>query len=154
MAEETLPLGQVASSGLVTFVGPKVENATEEGLLRLDYTMSDKMRFFLRSFISEYDDPGGQIKGNILAGVTGQRGWFYNEELSNTWLPTPSLVNTVNAAWTYLNVWDGSQALTKWVGHAGFCLSEIINVSDAPGCYLQAANGNFGVHGGGAERES
>lgn len=146
MTQEALPLGQVASSGLVTFVGPKVENSTNEGLLRLDYTMSDKMRFFLRSFISDYDDPGGQIKGNVLAGVTGQRGWFLNEEVSNTWLPTPSLVNTVNTAWTYLNVWDGSQALTK--SGTPFCLSEIINVSDAPGCYLQAANGNFGVHGG------
>lgn len=146
MADETLPLGQVASSGLVTFAGPKVEDATEEGLLRLDYTMSDKMRFFLRSFISEYDDPGGQTKGNILAGVTGQRGWFLNEEVSNTWLPTPSLVNTVNAAWTYLNVWDGSQVLTK--SGTPFCLSEIINVSDPPGCYMETANAQFSVSGG------
>jgi len=146
MVQETLPLGQVASDGSVTFAGPNVEEAQEEGLLRLDYTMSDKMRLFLRSFISEYDNPGGQVKGNILAGVTAQRGIFFNEELSNTWLVTPSLVNTVNVAWTYLNVWDGSQVLTK--SGTPFCLSEIINVSDAPGCYLQAANGNFGVNGG------
>lgn len=146
MAQETLPLGQVASSGLVTFSGPKVEETQNEGLLRLDYTMSDKMRFFLRSFIASYDYPGGQVPGNILAGVTGQRGMFFNEEVSNTWLPTPSMVNTVNAAWTYLNVWDGSQVLTK--SGAPFCLSQIINVSDPPGCYLETANAQFSVHGG------
>jgi len=146
MVQEALPLGQVASSGQVTFAGPKVKESQEEGLLRLDYTMSDKMRFFLRSFISHYDNPGGQVKGNVLAGVTSQRGIFFNEEVSNTWLPTASLVNTINAAWTYLNVWDGSQVLAK--SGEPFCLSQIINVSDAPGCYLQAANGNFSVNGG------
>ena len=146
MAQEALPLGQVASSGLVTFAGPEVKESQNEGLLRLDYTVSDKLRFFLRNFIADYDYPGGQVPGNILAGVTGQRGMFFNEEISNTWLPTPSMVNTVNAAWTYLNVWDGSQVLAK--SGTPFCLSQIINVSDAPGCYMQAANGNFGIHGG------
>ncbi len=146
MAQETLPLGQVASSGLVYFAGPQVRESQNEGLLRLDYTMSDKMRFFLRSFIAQYDNPGGQVPGNILAGVTGQRGMFFNEEVSNTWLPTPSMVNTVNVAWTYLNVWQGNQVLTK--SGTPFCLSQIINVADPDGCYLQAANAGFNVHGG------
>jgi hypothetical protein len=146
MVSEALPLGQAASSGLVTFSGPTISKSTEEGLLRLDYTMSDKMRFFLRSFISDYNFPGGQVPGNVLAGSTAERGWFLNEEISNTWLPTPTLVNTVYAAWTYLNVWDGSQVLTK--SGTPFCLSEIINVSDPPGCYLQAANAQFSVSGG------
>ncbi|WP_158615307.1 TonB-dependent receptor [Acidipila sp. EB88] len=141
IAQQALPLGQDPASGLVTFSGPTVDSSLNEGTARLDYTMSDKMRFFIRSFITNFDDPSVNVNGNILATAVANGGRFYNEEISNTWLPTPSLVNTVSAAWISLNVTDGSQVFTK--AGTPFCLSEYINVADPAGCFTMNLDANF-----------
>lgn len=141
IAEQALPLGQVPSSGLVTFSGPTVDSSLNEGTARLDYTMSDKMRFFVRSFITNFDDPSVNVPGNILATAVANGGRFYNEEISNTWLPTASLVNTISAAWISLNVTDGSQVFTK--SGSPFCLSKYINVADPAGCFTMNLDANF-----------
>ncbi|WP_216845208.1 TonB-dependent receptor [Granulicella sp. S156] len=141
IAEQALPLGQDPSTGLVTFSGPTVDSSLNEGTARLDYIMSDKMRFFARSFITNFNDPAVNVNGNILATAVANSGRFYNEEISNTWLPSATLVNTVSAAWISLNVGDGSQVFTK-AGNP-FCLSEYINVADPPGCFTMNLDANF-----------
>jgi hypothetical protein len=141
IAQDALPLGQDPATGLVTFSGPTVDSSLNEGTARLDYIMSDKMRFFVRSFITNFDDPPVNVNGNILATAVGNGGRFYNEEISNTWLPSANLVNTVSAAWISLNVTDGSQVFTK-AGNP-FCLSEYINVADPPGCFTMNLDANF-----------
>jgi hypothetical protein len=146
MVRDALPLGQVASTGEVTFPGPTIDESFEEGTARLDYTMSPKMRFFLRSFVQDFNSPAGVIPGNILATSGANSGLFFNEEISNTWIPTASLVNTVNASWVFLNVWAGNQQL----GADGkpFCLSEVSpGINDPSGCYMEGVGASFSSPG-------
>ena len=141
ITQQALPLGQDPKSGLVTFSGPTVDSTLNEGTGRLDYIMSDKMRFFARSFITNFNDPAVNVNGNILASAVGNGGRFYNEEISNTWLASPTLVNTLSAAWISLNATDGSQVFNK--SGTPFCLSEYINVADPPGCFTMNLDANF-----------
>jgi Carboxypeptidase regulatory-like domain len=135
IAETALPLGQVPSTGEVIFKGPTVDSSFNEGTARLDYNKSDRLRFFARNFIQEFDYPAANINGNILASGVANAGRFYNEVISNTWLVNQHLVNTVTAAWVNMNVTSGSQLLTN-TGQP-FCMSKYINVAEPPGCYLE-----------------
>ncbi len=141
ITEQALPLGQDPTSGLVTFSGPTVDSSLDEGTARLDYTLSDKLRFFARSFITDFDDPAVNVNGNILATAVANSGKFYNEEVSNTWLASPTVVNTLAAAWISLDVGDGSQVYTK--AGTPFCLSEYIHVADPAGCFTMNLDANF-----------
>jgi hypothetical protein len=144
IAEAALPLGQVPSTGEVIYKGPTVDSSFNEGTARLDFNMSDKLRFFARSFIQEFNYPAANIDGNILAAGVANAGRFYNEVISNTWLPTPRFVNTVTAAWVNMHVTSGSQVLTN-TGEP-FCMSKYINIAEPPGCYLEGfSTSGFGT---------
>jgi Carboxypeptidase regulatory-like domain len=144
IAESALPLGQTPSTGEVIFKGPTVDSSFNEGTLRLDYIMSPNLRFFARSFIQEFNYPGKNIPGNLLDAPLANAGKFHNEVISNTWLPSPSLVNVVSAAWVNMHVTSGNQLFTN-TGKP-FCLSSYINVADPPGCYVEGlSTGQWGI---------
>ncbi len=140
ITKAALPLGQVPSTGEVIFAGPTVDSGYNEGTARLDYTISDSQRLFVRSFIQQFNFPAANINGNILADQIAYAGKYYNEVISHTWLPKPSLVNVITAAWMSMYVTSGN-ALPTNTGQP-FCFSNYINVADPPGCYTEGFGTN------------
>jgi hypothetical protein len=143
IAHDMLPLGQIPSTGQVTFGGPPVITDTDEATARLDYTISDKQRVFVRSFIQDFNMPVAAVNGNGLSASDAQSGQYYNEIVSHTWLPTTSLVNVLTAAWIRLAVDNGNVLYTN--EGKPFCLSEYINIATA-GCYMQGPTVNNGFY--------
>ena len=144
ITKAALPLGQVPSTGQVTFSGPTVDSSFNEGTARLDYILSENQRIFARSFIQQFDYPAANINGNVLADSQANAGKYYNEVISHTWLPRPSIVNVIAAAWVNMYVTSGNQ-LTTNTGQP-FCLSHYINIADPPGCYVEGLSTNgFGT---------
>jgi hypothetical protein len=132
---KSLPLGQVASTGLVTYSNPAVRAKYDEGTGRLDYTINDKQRIFLRNFIYELDQPGASTPGNILTGVTGTEGKYLNEAIGHTWTISPTLLNSITVAYSSYDYNIGT--VVKNASGNQLCLSQFIAVNDPPGnCYI------------------
>ena len=144
IAHDMLPLGQDPATGQVTFGGPPVITDYNEGTARLDYTLSNSQRLFVRSFIQTFNMPVAAVKGNGLSASDAQSGQYYNEIVSHTWLPNPTFVNVLTAAWIRLAVDNGNVLYTN--SDQPFCLSNYINIATA-GCYMQgpSVNGGFSM---------
>lgn len=140
IATTALPLGQDPSTGEVTFRGPTVDSSYNEGTARLDYTISQSQRLFVRNFIQQFNYPAANIKGNMVADSLANAGKYYNEVVGHTWLPSTTVANTLTAAWINMYVTSGSQ-LPDINGDA-VCLSRYINVADPPGCFIEGLNAN------------
>ncbi len=134
LAETALPLGQVASSGQVNYVGAPLDYNYNEGTGRLDWDPSDSQRLSFRSFINFYDQPESATPGDILAVTPGKVGRYYNEALNHTWTLNPVTVNQLSLFWTEMFVSNGGTGLDNQ-GNA-FCLSKYINVQEK-GCYME-----------------
>ncbi|MBW4039874.1 MAG: TonB-dependent receptor, partial [Acidobacteria bacterium] len=143
------PLGQ-GTTGLTYYTSPAFINSLDEGTGRLDYDVTPTQRLFLRSFITSFVQPSGDVPGNILAmnnnynyDVSIQER-YYNETLGYTWTITPSTVNVLSAFWTEMNAKNGAPADTS--NGQPFCWSKYINVTELPGqCYVEG----FSVSGQG-----
>ena len=144
IAHDMLPLGQVPSTGQINFSGPPVITDYDEGTARLDYTISNTQRLFVRNFTQVFNMPVAAVKGNGLSASDAQSGQYYNEIVSHTWLPNPSFVNVLTAAWIRLAVDNGNLLYTN--SGQPFCLSNYINIATA-GCYMQgpSVNGGFSM---------
>jgi hypothetical protein len=127
----SLPLGQTPASGAVNFVGPKNISSYNEDTDRLDYVLSDKQKFALRSFVLFYNQPTADIPGNVLSLVAGNTGKYYNELLRHTWVPTPSMVNVLAMFWNREDGSHGGQALDA--SGQPICMSRYIAVASLPG---------------------
>ena len=144
IAHDMLPLGQDPATGQVTFGGPPVITDYDEGTARIDYTLSNSQRLFVRNFIQTFNMPVAAVPGNGLSAIDAQSGQYYNEIVSHTWLPNPTFVNVLTAAWIRLAVDNGNVLYTN-TGQP-FCLSNYINIATA-GCYMQgpSVNGGFSM---------
>ena len=145
IATTALPLGQTASNGLVNYTGPAAKYPYDEGTARIDYTINDKQRIYLRSFIQYYEQKGGNVKGNLLALADDEPGEYYNEVLGHTWAINPTTVNNLTLFYSQMDISDSQVALDK-SGQA-VCWSRYINVSEIPNhCYLEGigVNNAFG----------
>ncbi|MBB6143172.1 hypothetical protein HNQ77_001116 [Silvibacterium bohemicum] len=147
--QAALPLGQQAN-GLTYYTSPAFINQFDEGTARLDYDASSKQRISLRSFITSFIQPSGDVPGNLLAMNNNYNYDFaiqeryYNETLDHTWTISPSTVNVFSAFWTELDASNGAQADAK--DGTPFCWSKYINVTELPGqCYVEG----FSVGGNG-----
>jgi Carboxypeptidase regulatory-like domain len=147
---KSLPLGQVASSGLTNYIQPPQIIRQNENTSRLDYDINANQRLFLRSFLYNYTVPGATIPGNLLAGITGDFGTYLNLAAGHTWTISPSLVNSATLSWAELDYLTGTLE-TNATGQP-VCLSQYIAVSDPAGsCFLgglSAFDGNS-LYGGG-----
>jgi hypothetical protein len=147
---KSVPLGQVASTGLTNVSNPAAQESYNENTSRLDYTINDKQRVFVRSFLYNYNLPGATTPGNILVGVTGKNGTYLNLVVGHTWTITPTLLNSATASWAELNFSTGT--VEPDASGNPVCLSEYITVNDPAGsCYisgLSAFSGNV-LYGGG-----
>jgi hypothetical protein len=142
VAKTLFPQGQDPASGLVYYSTPKTVEIFHEGTGRLDYTINDRQRLALRSFIQYYSRPAAVTPGNALAAITSKDAKLFNEVLNHTWTISPTTVNALSLFWNQMNVATGAPTLDS----AGkqFCLSQITKVSDPAGaCYL----GTFSVTG-------
>ncbi len=147
--DKSLPLGQNPSNGMVTFANPAVHANYDEGTGRLDYTINDRQRVFVRNFIYELNQPGASTPGNILTGVTGTIGKYLNDAAGHTWTISPTLLNSITVAYSSYDYDIGT--VVKDASGNQLCLSQFINVVDPPGnCYINlAAEEGSNYYGGG-----
>jgi hypothetical protein len=144
-----VPLGQTPGSGAVNFIGPGTRTIYNEDTDRLDYSMSEKNRFALRSFILFFNQPTADVPGNVLSLVAGVTGKYYNEVLRHTWVPTSSIVNVLALFWNREDGGHGGQSLDA--SGQPYCISKYIAVSSLPGqCYLvgQSVTSGFSTPSG------
>jgi hypothetical protein len=136
IATTALPLGQVAATGQVNYVSPEQVLNFDEGTARIDYTLNDSQRLYLRDFTQWEEQPANSINGNLLAVQDAQQGRDYNIVLGHDWIINPSTVNEASIFWTELYV--TSYAVPKDKDGNAVCMSKYITVNELPGhCYLE-----------------
>jgi hypothetical protein len=145
IAETALPLG-VAANGSVSYTSAPTVNNYDEVTDRLDYTLSDKHRLMIRSYINYFVEPQSATNGNILSVVNGQRAEDYNAAFSHTWTINPSTVNVVSLFWTQIA--GHTHAVSPDINGQPVCLHRYINVVDAPFAGGQCFISGFSVSGG------
>lgn len=149
IAETALPPGQTASSGETNYATGGIKTTLDEGTGRLDYSLSDKQRLTLRTFIDSLSQPSGAVNGNILAAnnLNGQIMKYYNTILSHTWTLSPSWINIASAFWTQMTAHNS--AIVNDDKGDPVCLSRYIEVSEPAGsCYLEGLNVSNGFSTG------
>ena len=149
IATTALPLGLDAATGRVTFVGPSQKSTYDEGTARIDYTINDKQRIFLRSFTQYYLADGGSVKGNIAnnAFSDASPAEYYNVALGHTWMINASTVNNFSAYYSQMDINDTAQALDN--SGKDVCWSRYIAVNELPGhCDLEGLTVTNGVNSG------
>lgn len=133
--------------GTIFFSDPPSTTKYIENTDRIDWTINDKQRLFIRSYILYLTDVGGSVPGNLLALVDGQTGELYNETLGHTWMINDSTVNSFTAGWLQENTLAVQG--NKQKDGTNFCFSEYMKISDPAGeCYLtlyQFGNGSNGT---------
>jgi hypothetical protein len=129
MAKTALPAG-VAANGSVSYTAAPTVNNFDEDTDRLDYTLSDKQRLMIRSYIVGFVEPQSATKGNILSVVNGQKDWDYNEAFNHTWTINPSTVNVASLFWTQMS--GHTHAVSLDSSGTPVCLHRYINVVDSP----------------------
>lgn len=135
IATTTLPLGQDPATGQLNYIGPSTKTSYDEGTGRLDYTINDNQRIFLRSFTDILNIPNQNVNGNILASLSSTIGKDYNEAFGHTWIISPTAVNNLTLFWSEMFS-GGSDSPTDINGKA-VCLSRYIKINE-PGCSIEA----------------
>jgi hypothetical protein len=131
-----LPLGQNPGTGQVSFASPEQIQNYDEGTARIDYTLNDNHRFYLRSFTLWEEQPSSSTNGNLMAIQDAQQGRDYNIVLGHDWIINPSTVNQATVFWTEDYV--ASYAEPTDINGNRVCMSKYIAVNDIPGhCYLE-----------------
>ena len=132
-----IPVGN--ATGFVNFSFPPQVTTYNEVTARLDYTINDKQRIFVRSFTNSYNQQGQTNPNNILAGVLGSNGVFLSEVASHTWNITPTTLNTLAVGYISYDFHTGTPILNS--SGQPICLSQFINVADPPNeCYIEDLN--------------
>jgi Carboxypeptidase regulatory-like domain/TonB dependent receptor len=144
IADTALPLGQ-AANGAVLFTSAPTINNYNEVTDRLDYTLSDKHRLMVRSFINYFVEPQSATNGNILTVVNGQHAEDYNAAFNHTWTINPSTINVVSLFWTQIS--GHTHATSPDINGDDVCLHRYINVVDAPYAGGQCFISGFSVTG-------
>jgi hypothetical protein len=136
IAKTALPLGQVAATGQVDFISPEQIQNYDEGTARIDYTLTDNQRLYLRSFTDWEEQPASSVNGNLMAVQDAQQGRDYNIVLGHDWIINKSTVNAASIFWTEDYV--TSYAHPTDINGNDVCLSKYIAVNDIPGhCYME-----------------
>ena len=134
-----IPVGQNPATGQSNYVLPNQPTIFNEVTARLDYTLNDKHRLFVRSFQNNYNQQGETIPNNILAGVLGSNGVYLNEVINHTWTINASTLNTLAVGYVSYDFHTGTPV--KDSSGKPICLSRFINVADPPNaCYLEDFN--------------
>ncbi|MDW5267716.1 MULTISPECIES: TonB-dependent receptor [Acidobacteriaceae] len=139
-----LPVGQ-EPLGQVIYTGAALTTHFDEGTARLDYSLSDKHHFVLRTFFDYYNQPGSSANGNFIASQAGNLDKYQNHAFNYIWTPTPAISNVFVASYTSLNTINGTSQLDAQ-GNP-ICLSHYINVSEPAGrCAIEglSVSGGFG----------
>jgi hypothetical protein len=137
IAKTALPLGQTASSGQVNYTGPANKTHYDEGTARIDYTINDKQRLYLRNFVQYYQGIGGSVKGNLMAIADTTPGEYYNEVLGHSWTINDSTVNNLTLFFNAMSIKDSAPSLDT--SGKDVCWSRYISdISEVTGhCYLE-----------------
>jgi len=134
-----LPIGQNPQTGLTNFALPTQPTFYNEVTARLDYTLNDKQRMFVRSFQNDYNQPGETLPNNILAAILGAHGVYLNEVVNHTWAINAKTLNTFAVGYISYDFHTGTAIPNSSGG--SLCLSQFINVADPPdACYIEDLN--------------
>ena len=140
MATTALPLGEIAATGEVNYTGPSVKKDYDEGTARLDYTINDKQRLFIRNFIQYYRQIGGSVKGNLMAIEDNSPGEYYDEAIGHNWTINSSTVNNLTLFYSQMSINDSAESLDK-NGEAVCWSRYITTINEIPShCYLEGIN--------------
>jgi hypothetical protein len=157
LSKTALPQGQ-APDGETYYSSGKIINSFNEGTARLDYTINDKQRLTLRSFVDYLTEPSGDVNGNILsvlqlnpyADVFNEDMEYYNEVLNHTWVINPNTVNVLSLFWSQMSAHNS--AATRDSSGQNVCLSRYIAVTELPGqCYIEGLSVSGGFQSGWTE---
>ena len=154
-----LPIGQVADSGQTNYATGKIINNFDEFTGRLDYDINENQRISIRSFTDYFQQPSGDINGNILsvlqlnpyADIFNSPMEYYNNIVQHTWTISPTLLNSFTGFWTQMSA--HSSAVTNDSSGSPLCLSKLINVTE-PGCYIEGLSVTNGFSTGYTEPSS
>ena len=158
LASTALPLGQDPGTGKIIYTGPAARTSYIEGTGRLDYTINDKQRAFLRSFTQYYVDPFASLTGNVAGGAVLDEGptEYYNEAFGHSWMINSSTVNAVTVSYTEMDALYAGRALDKngalvcWSRYIAInelhCYIQTLSVSGGPGGSFSSPNGTGGVN--------
>ena len=145
----SLPLGGDPATGLTNFASPKQRTSYDEGTGRIDYSLNDRQRVFVRNFIYNFNQPGLGTPSNLLSGVQGLHGIYINDAVNHSWTINQNLLNSITAFYQSFDFGSGTPLFNK--GGLQECLSNYIAVSDPVGsCYIggfSAIDGNS-LYGG------
>jgi hypothetical protein len=145
----SLPLGGDPATGLTNFVSPEQKDSFDEGTARIDFTLNDRQRLFVRNFMYNFYQPGLGTPGDLLSGVQGLHGIYINDAANHSWTISQSLLNSVTAYYQSFDFGSGTALFNK--SGQQECLSNYIAVSDPTGsCYIggfSATDGNS-LYGG------
>ena len=136
IAKTWVPAGTAANGQFSYSVAGAVTNIDEQ-TERLDYTLSDKHRLMLRSYIDNLNAPAGNIKGNMLSLAEGNQDADYNEAFNHTWTINQNTVNVANVFYTQMSGHQKSEGLDT--SGQDICLSKVINVAEpyySGKCYI------------------
>lgn len=144
IATTALPLGGDPATGQTNYQSAGLKNSFDEGTGRLDWAISDKQQLTLRSYINYFDQPAGDVNGNILSvlqenpylAIQSNPIRYYNELASHTWTLSPSLVNVFSGFWTQMS--SHSSAVANDSSGQPVCLSRYIKVNEPAGsCFIE-----------------
>jgi hypothetical protein len=123
-----IPGCQDPVTGQMYFANPATTTKYIENTDRIDWTINDKQRLFIRSYILYLTDVGGSVPGNISASADSQTGELYNETLGHNWMINDTTVNTFTAG--FLEEDTLAEQADKQKDGSNFCLSLYMKVSD------------------------
>jgi hypothetical protein len=144
IAKTGLPLGQVPATGQVTYATGNIINNFDEYTGKLDYVINQNQRLNVRSFIDYFNQPSGDVNGNILSvqslpqyiEIMNEPMEYYNEVASHTWSINPKTANVFSAFWNQMSAHSFGQVNDS--SGQPMCLSRYIKVNELPGsCYIE-----------------
>ncbi len=103
----------------------------DEGMGRIDYTISPSQRLFARAYVNYYNLAGSGVPGNISTYSSPNPEEDYNVAFGHTWVINQKLVNVATLSNTQMDFKISGQAIMS--NGKPFCWSSFIAVGDPPG---------------------
>lgn len=136
LATTALPLGQAPATGQVNYASPEQIQNYDEGTARIDATLTDNQRLYLRSFTLWEEQPANATPGNLMAVQDAQQGRDYNVVLGHDWIINSKTLN--EATIFYTEDYVASYAVPEDNNGNAVCMSKYIAVNEMTGhCYLE-----------------
>lgn len=93
----------------IRFGTPTSVTSDDQGVIRLDHTLTPKHRLSARYFVFWYDNPAVMIPDNLLYAVDGQKGYSHSLSTNHAFTISSRWLNNLNVSYN----WSGPERLTS-----------------------------------------